>query len=144
MRTQEELNIAETCKIFCKRKDYYGLACYVADELLDHFQYKPIIADKPELLRKYENLSDFDRLEFERKYPQWRKGDVEEWEQKVRSTEMENQSNLMWLETWRAMVEDDPVRRIKFDETLKKYQSITEKVDSEDLTKQVLDGEFDD
>lgn len=115
-RTDKEIEIATNCQ---KHAEKGTLAEYVADELLGYFSYQQVPTTKPELLIRYEKMNPVEKIEFRAKYPEWNKGEVEDFQRSVEATQRENESNLLWLNRWKEEV--DPQRALEIDQTINTY-----------------------
>lgn len=101
------------------------LAELVADDLIDHYSPKTLNVEKPELLRVYESLSEVERIQFEKKYPQWHKREsVSKYMRLKDSIESENASNVYWLKVWRDRLAGDQDRQVKLTDKIREFNGL--------------------
>lgn len=93
----------------------------VCDELFEFFSLPKFDGVEPEILTRYNRMSYDSRVDFDKKYPNWRKGAVENYEKGKRNQETEFNSNLHWLQEWAEILKGTP-REEKLRELISQYR----------------------
>ena len=102
-----------------------GLARLVADtdELYNGFKKQTFNLQKPEMFAVYEAKDYAQKVDFDSKYPDWRKrcgADV--YESQSVSIRLENESNLLHLKRYKELLKGDVDRQIKISELINEYE----------------------
>ena len=99
-----------------------ALAVKVSDDLLEYHSPQKNLKEPPQLLVSYRLMSVQDQMDYDRKYPDWRRrSGADVWIEYDEAIIRENESNLMWLKRYEEYLKDDKLRQEKIKSKISEY-----------------------